>query len=61
MDKHKQDKTVVPLGAPSWITPDDIDETIQVWQPRSKKPLTPDDAVKILVNVLQLLTAMRDQ
>lgn len=33
--------TVVPPGAPSWFTPEDIAETIEVWQPRSEKPLTP--------------------
>ena len=34
---------------------------MELWQPRSEKPLTPDDAVEILVNLRQLLTAMRDQ
>ncbi len=56
-----QKLNVVPPGTPPWITAEDIAETIEVWQPRSEKPLTPDDAVEILVNVRQLLKAMWEQ
>ena len=46
---------LVPPGAPSWITSELIAETIRVWQPKYQKPLSPDDAVEILVNVGRLL------
>jgi len=48
-------KIKIPLGAPKWITEEDIAEALRVWQRHSKEELTADDAVEILVNVDQLL------
>lgn len=58
MSEQDRHEIQMPPGCPDWITPDDIEETIRVWQPRSETPLTPDDAVEILVNVRQLLRLM---
>lgn len=50
--------SVVPPGAPSWITGDEIEETIRVWQPNYRQLLTPDDALEILVNSRNLLDVL---
>ena len=44
---------------PSWITEDFIQETLRAWQRYSKTPLTHDDAVEIIVNVSNLVDALR--
>ena len=49
---------VVPPGAPTWITGDDIEETIRVWQPSYGELLTPDDALEILLNTHNLLDVL---
>jgi hypothetical protein len=46
---------VVPPGAPKWITPDDIEETMRVWQPNYRQLLTADDALEILINTHNLI------
>ena len=49
---------VVPPGAPPWVKPERIAETIRVWQPRYKKLLTPEDALEMLINVRALLDVL---
>ncbi|TXT23934.1 MAG: Uncharacterized protein FD138_3148, partial [Planctomycetota bacterium] len=44
----------VPTGTPEWVTAELIDLTIRVWQPYYKAPLTPDDAVTMLLSVGRL-------
>ena len=41
----------VPAGLPAWITADLIAETLRVWQPYYAQPLTPEEAIGILLNV----------
>jgi len=63
---HKKDcavqedarKSIVPAGAPDWITAELIDATIRTWQPFYKDVLTVDDAVTILVDVGRLFDAL---
>ena len=38
-----------PAGAPAWVTPDLIRDTIEAWQPYYAQDLTEGDAVRILV------------
>lgn len=49
---------LVPPGAPRWITPALIRETIRVWQPYYEAMLTPDEALTILLNVGRLFEAL---
>lgn len=49
---------VLPSGAPKWITADDIEKAIRVWQPNYPQLLTPEDAVEILVNTHNLLDVL---
>lgn len=44
----------LPPGAPDWISPDLLGETIQTWQPKSSTQLTAEDAVEILTLFGQL-------
>ena len=37
--------SIVPAGAPDWITPELVEATIRVWQPYYKDVLTPEEAV----------------
>lgn len=47
-----------PPGSPKWITPEEIEDTLRVWQPRYKQLLTADDALEILINVRNLLDVL---
>ena len=51
----------VPAGLPAWVTTGFIDETMRVWQPRSKKALTQDDAIEIIMNMSRLLDVLLDK
>lgn len=46
---------VVPPGAPSWVKPERISETIRVWQPSYRQLLTAMDALEIFINTHNLL------
>ena len=48
----------VPPGVPAWVTPELIAETLRVWQPYYAAPLTPDDAVGIILTVGQLFRVL---
>jgi hypothetical protein len=48
-------KTVVPPGAPAWVTPELIAETIRVWQPYYSVPLQPADALDMILAVGRLV------
>ncbi len=48
----------VPDGAPDWITPDLIVDTLNTWQSHFPEALTAEDAVEILLNVARFLDAM---
>ena len=47
--------TPVPSGAPAWITAELIADTISTWQPYYEGPLTPEDALEILLDVGRLI------
>ena len=44
----------LPPGTPAWITSDLVALTLKVWQPHYKEPLSPQDAVTIVLNVGKL-------
>lgn len=44
-----------PAGSPRWVTSELIANTIRTWQPYYRKPLTPEDALEMLLNVGHLL------
>ena len=48
-------------GLPQWVTDDWIDETIRVWQPYYKDPLTINDAVEIILSWDRLLKVLREE
>lgn len=48
----------VPPGAPNWITPEEIEDTLRVWQPYYRQLLTALDALEIMLNVRNLLDVM---
>lgn len=48
----------IPPGTPAWITADLIAHTLRIWQPRYSAPLTPDDAVYIILNAGRLLDVL---
>lgn len=50
--------SVVPPGAPKWITGDEIEDTLRVWQRYYRQLLTADDALEILVNTRNLLDVL---
>ena len=48
----------VPAGAPAWITSELVEKTIRVWQPYYADPLTPEDALAIILNVGRLFDVL---
>jgi hypothetical protein len=48
----------VPPGAPAWVTPELITDTLRVWQPYYDIPLTADDALDMIVHVWQLFDVL---
>lgn len=59
--EHGRDVPEVPPGLPPWVTADFIDETIRVWQPHSSAPLTPADAIEIIMNTSHLLDVVLEE
>lgn len=57
---HDEDRPV-PFGSPPWVTATEISDTIRVWQPSYRVPLTPDDALGVLLGVDALLEVLLSQ
>ncbi len=51
-------RSALPAGTPPWITPELVSHTLEVWGPRYRTPLTPEDAVAILISVARLLATL---
>lgn len=56
--KPPRDGITVPGGAPAWITPALIRETLATWQPFYRDSMTVDDAVRILTSVGRLFEVL---
>lgn len=55
----REDATsIVPAGAPDWITPELVEATIRTWQPYYKEVLTPEEAVTMILDVGRLFDAL---
>ncbi len=54
----QRDDVHVPSGAPAWITPELIADTIETWQPYYYDPLTAEDAMEILLSVAELVDVL---
>ncbi|HEY2787358.1 MAG TPA: hypothetical protein VGJ05_20550 [Fimbriiglobus sp.] len=50
--------SIVPAGAPDWITAELIELTIRVWQPHYEAVLSPEEAVTMILNVGRLYQAL---
>jgi hypothetical protein len=48
----------VPAGAPAWVTSELVALTLSTWQPFYAAPLTPEDALAIMMNVVCLFEAL---
>jgi hypothetical protein len=48
----------VPAGAPRWVTPELLTDTLRVWQPYYGT-LTPQDGLSIILNVSNLFDVLR--
>ncbi len=51
---------VVPAGAPAWITPELLEQTLAVWQPYYDKTLTADDALGMILDVASLFAVLSE-
>jgi hypothetical protein len=50
--------SIVPAGAPDWITPELVEATIRVWQPYYEEVLTAEEAVTMILDVGRLFDAL---
>ena len=48
-------------GLPGWVTAEWLQETVRVWQPYYKDPLTIRDAAEIITSWDRLLTLLREE
>ncbi len=48
----------VPIGAPSWVTVELIEQTLKVWQPFYADQLIPEDALEMIMSVDQLFSVV---
>lgn len=55
---HDAPSVPVPAGAPRWVTPELLADTLRVWQPYYGN-LTPQDALSIIMNVGNLFDVLR--
>jgi len=63
---HKRDcrvgedarQSLVPVGAPDWITAELVEKTIRTWQPYYATILTPEEAVTMIQTVGRLYQAL---
>jgi hypothetical protein len=49
-----EQESIVPDGAPDWITNELLVETLETWQPYYDGSLTVEDALEILIGVTKL-------
>lgn len=55
-DKHGAEQpSIVPPGAPAWVTDELIQDTLDTWQSHFEKTLTPEDALEMLVDATNLM------
>ncbi|MEZ6131318.1 MAG: hypothetical protein R3C59_21795 [Planctomycetaceae bacterium] len=59
-DKHATPQVVVPDGAPSWVTPELIEKTLEVWQRYYEEELIPEDALAMIMGTSQLFQSLAD-
>lgn len=51
----------VPAGAPEWVTPELIEHTINVFQPKYNEPLTPELSLEIILNTVHLFDLLTEE
>ena len=51
-------RSIVPVGAPDWITAELVEETIRVWQPYYEAVISPEEAVTMIQSVGRLYQAL---
>lgn len=55
----REDATsIVPAGAPDWITAELIQATSRTWQPYYKEVISPEEAVTMILTVGRLYDAL---
>ena len=47
-----------PAGAPEWVSPELIEQTLRIWQPYYDNQLVAEDALEIILNVGRLVGAL---
>ncbi len=53
-----QTPSVVPDGAPAWVTPELIALTLKTWQPYYQTLLTPEDACAMILTASELFAVL---
>jgi hypothetical protein len=53
--------TRVPAGAPEWVTPELIERTIHIFQHKYNEPLTPENALEMILNTVHLFDWLAEE
>jgi len=59
MNEENTKNRAAPTGAPRWITPELLADTLETWQPYYAEELTVADSLEILMSVSRLLDALQ--
>ena len=58
---HQPVPNRVPAGAPEWITPELIERTINLFQPKYNEPLTPELSLEIILSTVHLFDLLTEE
>ena len=58
--QHARIPVEVPAGAPDWVTPELLSDTLRTWQPSYAHTLTVEEALEILLSVVHLFDQLRN-
>jgi len=50
----------LPSGAPKWITPDLLRDTVEIWQPYYAEELTDAESLEILLTVSRIFDTLQN-
>lgn len=58
---HEPQSVQVPAGAPTWITAELIEHTLQIWQPFYEEQLIPEQAMEIIMGMGRMVDLLSSE
>ena len=61
IDSQNSNHGPTALGAPAWVSPELLADTIETWQPYYADTLTDSDSLEILLAISRLIDALHNR